>query len=95
VDYAQTDELMLDICQSVKDANADGFDSSQDEDEAEDGGDAKVEAPEQVSSSASGRTTAPSAGSVTPAADTSTGTALDVGGSTYTLPPRVLNIELY
>jgi hypothetical protein len=86
VDYAQTDEFMLDIRQPVKDANAanaEGFDSSQDEDEAEDGGDAEAEAPVQVSSLASGRTTAPSAGSGTPAADTSTGTALDVDGSAF------------
>jgi hypothetical protein len=84
VDYAQTDEFMLDIHQSVKDANvvdAEGFDSSQDEDEAEDGGDVEAEPPEQVSSPAGGRTTAPFAGCGTPAADTLTSTALDVGGS--------------
>jgi hypothetical protein len=81
VDYAKTDEYIPDIRCPVKAEDAEGSDSSQDEDEAEDEGDAEADAPEQRSVLAGTGTIAPSVGSGTPAADTSTGIAPNADGS--------------
>jgi hypothetical protein len=84
VDFAQTDIFMRDICELVKDADtadAKGSDSSQDEEENEDGGNARTEAPEEQSTPAGGRASVPLAGSGTPDADISTATVPSAGGS--------------
>jgi hypothetical protein len=81
VDYADTEVFVRDIRQPEKkdDAkDAEGSDSSQDEEEAED---ADTEAPEQGSAPAGGDGSIPSAGSGTPEADVFTATAPPAGGS--------------
>jgi hypothetical protein len=81
VDYANTEVFVWDIRQLEKkdDAkDAEGSDSSQDEEEAED---ADTEALEQGSAPAGGDGSIPSAGSRTPEADVSTATAPPSGGS--------------
>jgi hypothetical protein len=80
VDYADTEVFVRDIRQPEKEddaKDAEGSDSSQDEEEAED---ADTEAPEQGSSPAGGDGSIPSAGSGTPEADISTATAPPAGG---------------
>jgi hypothetical protein len=81
VDYADTKAFVWDIRVPEKkdDAeDAEGSDSSQDEEETEDAG---AEAPEQGSAPAGGDSSIPSAGFGTPEADVSTATAPPVGGS--------------
>jgi hypothetical protein len=81
VDYADTEAFIRDIRMPEKkdDAkDAEGSDSSQDEEEAED---ASVEAPEQGSAPAGGDASIPSTGSGTPEADVSTATAPPASGS--------------
>jgi hypothetical protein len=81
VDYADTEAFVRDIRVPEKkdDAeDAEGSDSSQDEEETEDAG---AEAPEQGSALAEGDSSIPSAGSGTPEADVSTATAPPAGGS--------------
>jgi hypothetical protein len=84
VDYADTEVFVRDIRQPKKkdDAkDAEGSDSSQDEEEAED---ANTKALEQGSALAGGDGSIPSAGFGTPEADISTATAPPVGGSAST-----------
>jgi hypothetical protein len=84
VDYANTEVFVQDIRQPEKkdDAkDAEGSDSSQDEEEAKD---ADTEAPEQGSAPAGGDGSIPSAGSGTPEADISIATAPPAGGSAST-----------
>jgi hypothetical protein len=87
VDYADTEALVRDIRMPEKKddakdaADAEGSDSSQDEEEIED---AHIEAPEQGSALAGGDGSIPSAGSGTPEADVSTATAPPAGGSAST-----------
>jgi hypothetical protein len=84
VDYADTEAFVRDIREPEKMDNAEdaeGSDSSQDEEEA---GDADTEAPEQGSAPAGGDGSIPSAGSGTPEADISTATAPLAGGSAST-----------
>jgi hypothetical protein len=88
VDYAETEAFVRDIRvpkkkeDDTKDAaNAEGSDSSQDEEETED---AHTAAPEQGSAPAGGDGSIPSAGSGTPEADVSTATAPPAGGSAST-----------
>jgi hypothetical protein len=84
VDYADTKVFVRDIRQPEKEDNAkdaEGLDSSQDEEEAED---ADTEAPEQGSASAGGDGSIPSARSDTPEADISTATAPPASGSAST-----------
>jgi hypothetical protein len=82
VDYADTDAFVRDIHEPEKIADdtqdAEGSDSSQDEDEAEE---ADTDAPEQGSVPGGGDGSIPSAGSGTPEADISTATAPRAGGS--------------
>jgi hypothetical protein len=80
VDYADTEVFVRDIRQLEKkdDAkDAEGLDSSQDKEEAED---ADTEAPEQGSAPAGGDGSIPSAGSGTPEVDVSTATAPTASG---------------
>jgi hypothetical protein len=84
VDYADTDAFVWDIREPKKTADdakeaadAEGSNSSQDEDETEE---ADTEAPEQASAPSGGDASIPSAGSGTPEADTSTATAPPAGG---------------
>jgi hypothetical protein len=84
VDYADTDTFVWDIREPKKkegDAqtaiDAEGSDSSQDEEEAEEAG---TDAPEQGSVPGGGDGSIPSAGSGTPEADVSTATAPLAGG---------------
>jgi hypothetical protein len=83
VDYADTDAFVRDIREPEKkddagaSADAEGSDSSQDEDEAEE---ASTDAPEQGSAPGAGDGSIPSAGSGTPDADISTATAPPAGG---------------
>jgi hypothetical protein len=84
VDYTDTEAFVRDIRQPKKkdDAkDAEGSDSSQDEEEAED---ADTEALEQGSAPAEGDGSIPSAGSGTPEADIYTATAPPAGGSAST-----------
>jgi hypothetical protein len=84
MDFAQTDTFVRDIREPVKDADTDdaeGSDSSQDEEETEDGGNARADALEEHSTPAGGRASVPSAGSSTPDADVSTATTPSAGGS--------------
>jgi hypothetical protein len=84
VDFTQTDIFMRDIREPAKDANtadAEGSDSSQDEEETKDGGNARTEASEKQSAPAGGGASIPSIGSGTPDADISTATAPSAGGS--------------
>jgi hypothetical protein len=84
VDYADTESFVQDIREPEKEPaaeDAEGSDSSQDEEEAED---TTTEAPEQGSAPAGGDGSIPSAGSSTPDADTSTATAPPAGGSAST-----------
>jgi hypothetical protein len=84
VDYADTEVFIWDIREPEKkdDAeDAEGSDSSQDEEET---GDAGVEVPEQGSTPAGGDGSIPSAGSGTPEADMSTAIAPSAGGSAST-----------
>jgi hypothetical protein len=84
VDYADTDAFVRDIPEPEKkddagaSADAEGFDSSQDEEKAEE---ASTDAPEQGSALGGGDGSIPSAGSGTPKADISTATAPPAGGS--------------
>jgi hypothetical protein len=81
VDYADTEAFVRDICvpeKKVDAEDAEGSDSSQDEEETKDAG---AEAPEQGSAPAGGDASIPSAGSGTPEADVSTATAPPPGGS--------------
>jgi hypothetical protein len=84
VDYADTDAFIQDIREPEKKddpmafADAEGSDSSQDEDEAEE---ADTDAPEQASVPGGGDGSIPSAGFGTPEADISTATAPPAGGS--------------
>jgi hypothetical protein len=84
VDYADTDAFVRDIREPKKkndtgaSADAEGFDSSQDEEEAEE---ANTDAPEQGSVPGEGDGSIPSAGSGTPEADISTATAPPASGS--------------
>jgi hypothetical protein len=91
VDYADTDAFVRDIREPEKKeddvkiaADAEGSDSSQDEEEAEE---ADTEVPEQGSIPAGGDGSIPSAGSGTPEADISTATAPPAGGSASTPVP--------
>jgi hypothetical protein len=91
VDYADTDAFVRDIREPEKKeddikgaADAEGSDSSQDEEEAEE---ADTEVPEQGSVPAGGDGSIPSAGSGTPEADISTATAPPAGGSASTPAP--------
>jgi hypothetical protein len=84
VDYADTDAFVRDIREPEKKeddakvaADAEGSDSSQDEEEAEE---ADTEVPEQGSVLAGGDGSIPSAGSGTPEADISTATTPPAGG---------------
>jgi hypothetical protein len=84
VDYAHTEVFVRDIREPKKDADAEdteGSNSSQDEEEAEDEGNAGTEAPALRSALAGGDAYIPSAGSDTPDADVSMATAPPVGGS--------------
>jgi hypothetical protein len=84
VDYANTEAFVRDIREPEKEADvedAEGLDSSQDEEEAKD---TNTEAPEQGSAPAGGDGSIPSAGSGTPEADISTATAPPAGGSAST-----------
>jgi hypothetical protein len=84
VDYANTEVFVRDIREPKKKdgaEDAEGSDSSKDEEEAEDAGNADVEAPAQRSVPAGGDASIPSAGSGTPEADVSTATAPLAGGS--------------
>jgi hypothetical protein len=87
VDYADTEAFVRDIHvpekeDDAKDAvDAEGSNSSQDEEETED---AHTEAPEQGSAPAGGDGSIPSAGSGTPEADISTATAPPAGDSAST-----------
>jgi hypothetical protein len=81
VDYADTEVFVWEIRQPEKNddaKDAEGSDSSQDEEEAED---ADTEAPEQGSAPVGGDGSIPSAGSGTPEADISTATTPPAGGS--------------
>jgi hypothetical protein len=83
VDYADTEVFVWDIRQPEKkdDAkDAEGLDSRQDEEEAED---ADTEALEQGSAPAGGDASIPSTGSGTPEADVSTATAPPASGSAF------------
>jgi hypothetical protein len=87
VDYADTEVFVWDIREPEKkdaDEDAEGSDSSQDEEEAEDAGNVGTEAPEQGSVLAGGDGSIPSAGSDTPKADVSTATAPPAGSSAST-----------
>jgi hypothetical protein len=91
VDYADTDAIVRDIREPEKKeddakvaADAEGSDSSQDEEEAEE---ADTEVLEQGSVPAGGDGSIPSARSGTPEADISTATAPPAGGSASTLAP--------
>jgi hypothetical protein len=84
VDYADTDAFVRDIREPEKKednvqtaADAEGSDSSQDEEETEEAG---TDAPEQGSVLGGGDGSIPSAGSGTPDADVSTATAPPAGG---------------
>jgi hypothetical protein len=84
VDYADTEAFVWDIREPEKKddiEDAEGSDSNQDEEEAED---ADTEAPEQGSAPAGGDGSIPSAGSGTPKANISTATAPPAGGSAST-----------
>jgi hypothetical protein len=84
VDYADTEAFIWDIREPEKKDNAEdaeGSDSSQDEEEAED---TDTEAPEQGSAPAGGDGSIPSDGSGTPEANISTATAPPAGGSAST-----------
>jgi hypothetical protein len=84
VDYADTDAFVRDIHEPEKkddakaSADAEGSDSSQDEEEAEEAG---TDTPEQGSAPGRGDGSIPSAGSSTPEADISTATAPPTSGS--------------
>jgi hypothetical protein len=84
VDYTETEAFVRDIRMPEKEdnakdaANAEGFDSSQDEEETED---AHTKAPEQGSSPARGDGSIPSTGSGTFEADVSTAIAPPAGSS--------------
>jgi hypothetical protein len=84
VDYADTDAFVWDIREPEKkddtkaSADAEGSDSSQDEEEAEEAG---IDVPEQGSALGGGDGSIPSAGSGTPEADISTATAPPAGSS--------------
>jgi hypothetical protein len=85
VDYADTDAFVRDIREPEKKvddvkvaADAEGSESSQDEEETKE---ADTEVPEQGSVLAGGDGSIPSAGSGTPEADISTATAPPAGGS--------------
>jgi hypothetical protein len=85
VDYANTEVFVRDIREPEKEADAEdveGSDSSQDEEETKDAGNAGVEAPAQQSAPSRGDASIPSAGSGTPDADVSTATAPPAGSST-------------
>jgi hypothetical protein len=91
VDYADTDAFVRDIRKLEKKeddvkvaANAEGFDSSQDEEEAKE---ADTKVLEQGSVPAGGDGSIPSAGSGTLEADISTATAPPAGGSASTPAP--------
>jgi hypothetical protein len=91
VDYADTDAFVRDIRESEKKeddvqtaADAEGSDSSQDEEEAEEAG---TDASEQGSVPGRGDGSIPSAGSGTPEADISTATAPPAGGPASTPAP--------
>jgi hypothetical protein len=91
VDYADTDAFVRDIREPEKKednakgaVDAEGSDSSQDEDETEE---ADTDAPEQGSAPGGGDGSIPSAGSGTPEADISTVTAPPAGGSTSAPAP--------
>jgi hypothetical protein len=84
VDYADTNAFVRDIREPEKkddvgaSADAEGSDSSQDKEEAEE---ADTDAPEEGSAPGGGDGSIPSAGSGTPEADISTATAPPAGGS--------------
>jgi hypothetical protein len=62
VDFTQTEVFVHDICEPAKDADAkdaEGSDSSQDEEETEDGGNAGTDVPEERSALASGGASVP------------------------------------
>jgi hypothetical protein len=73
-----------DICEPVKDADAEdakGSDSSQDEEETKDKGNAGTDVLEEQSAPAGGGACVPSAGSGTPHADISTATTPSASNS--------------
>jgi hypothetical protein len=88
VDYVDTDAFIRDIREPEKkddagaSADAEGFDSSQDKEEAEE---ADTDTPKQGSAPGGGDGSIPSAGSGTPEADISTATAPPAGGSASAL----------
>jgi hypothetical protein len=90
VDYADTDAFVRDIREPEKkddagaSADAEGSDSSQDDEEVEE---ADTDAPEQASVPGRGDGSIPSAGSGTPEADISTATAPPAGGSASAAAP--------
>jgi hypothetical protein len=87
VDYADTEAFFRDIRKPEKEADvedAEGSDSSQDEEEAED---TNIEAPEQGSAPARGDGSIPSARSSAPEADIFTATAPPTSGSASTPAP--------
>jgi hypothetical protein len=87
VDYAHTKVFVQDIHEPDRDADAEddeGSNSSQDEEEVEDGGNAGTDALAQQSALAGGDASIPSAGSGTPDANVSTATAPFVGSSAST-----------
>jgi hypothetical protein len=83
VDYANTEVFIRDIREPEKKDDAEGSDSSQDEEETEDAGNVGVEASAQRSVPAGGDASIPSAGSGTPEANVSTATAPPAGGSAF------------
>jgi hypothetical protein len=102
VDYANTDTFVRDICEPEKKkddvkvaADAEGSDSSQDEEEADE---ADTDILEQGSVPGGGDGSIPSAGSGTPEADITTATAPPAGGSASATAPclcSIKNFKLY
>jgi hypothetical protein len=82
VDFTQTEVFVWDIREPAKDVDAEdaeGSDSSQDEEESKDGGNAGTDVPEERSAPAGGGASVPSIGSGTPDADVSTAIAPSAG----------------
>jgi hypothetical protein len=78
VDFTQTEVFVRDIREPTKDADAEdaeGSDSSQDEEESKDGGNAGTDVLEERSAPAGGGASVPSIRSGTPDADVSTAIA--------------------
>jgi hypothetical protein len=86
VDYANTEVFVWDIRKPKKSTDTEdteGYDSSQDEEEGEDVGNAGIEAPARRSALAGGDASIPSVRSGTPNANVSTATAPPAGGLTF------------